>query len=333
MDRVMNYSSIKYLQRLVAQKCASLPSKFVTLEQWERFKADLVPSLKRILPVAEPARIQPDAVTARLNLGDDAVLEEIDVCVDDDYFVQIHLYLPAGRSGALPCVLVCPGYMQEKRAQDIADMCIALTRQGIAAAAVEYTGTGSCGERPDSPTDIDNAAALSIILGKNDVGLRVAHNLAVLRYIQNRTDFDPDRIGITGLCQGSIVLWYTAAVCEDFKAIAPLCGTTTLEAEALEYTSRQGGWSGASPFVFDLLSYCDVQHLYGCFAPRPLLVQNNIIDRHWPYSGLQKVKTMAENIYALYGASENVTFRLEHESHAYCGQFIDNIAQWFADTL
>lgn len=332
-DRTVNHSSIKYLQRLVAQKCAALPSEFATRAQWEDFKTMLIPALTRHLPVVKPTRLRPDAVTARLNLGDHAVLEEVDVCVDDDYFVQIHLYRPVQHPAPLPCVLVCPGYMQEKRAEDIADMCISLTRQGIAAAAVEYSGTGSCAERPDSQTDIDNAAALSIILGRNDIGLRVTHNLAVLRHLKNRPDIDPNRVGITGLCQGSIVLWYTAALCEDFKAIAPLCGTTTLEAEALEYTSRQGGWSGASPFVFDLLSHCDVQHLYGCFAPRPLLVQNNITDRHWPYSGLQKVKDMTEHIYALYGASRNASFRLEHENHAFCGAFINNIARWFAEQL
>lgn len=165
------------------------------------------------------------------------------------------------------------------------------------------------------------------------MGLRVMANLSVPRYLKSLDYVDDERIGITGICQGSIIVWFTAALSEEFSAIAPLCGTSSYEAETLEYVNRQGGWTGISPFVFNLLKYADVQHLYGCFAPRPLFVQSNIIDTHWPLSGLQKVKTMGENIYSLHGASDKYRFLLEHEPHAFSGTFITNLTQWFKEVL
>ncbi|NSW91004.1 MAG: dienelactone hydrolase family protein [Firmicutes bacterium] len=330
-DNVLKYSSLKYLQWKVSEICKALPQHFATLEEWKTYKSNLVPKLKELLPVWEPTQEFPDINKAKIDLGEDLILEAVDVNVEYKYFVPIHIYRPKNINRQLPVVLVCPGYAQPKNAQDVADICIAFAKAGIMAAAVEYDGTGECADRPDAVTGINNVTALALLIGMNNVGLRVMHNLSVLRYLKSRNDVNSECIGITGLCQGSIILWYTAALCEDFKAIAPICGTTTLEAEALEYTNRQGGWTGTSPFVFDILKHCDVQHLYGCFAPRPLLVQNNIVDHHWPYSGLQKVKDMIENIYGLYNANGNCSFLLEHEPHAFVGNFIKNTVEWFSN--
>ncbi len=326
------YSSAEYMRRRVAEICCRLPQNFDTLTQWQQYKSRLITQLPKMLPLIKTERLQPDTVVASITI-DGGCLQEVEICVDDGYFIRVHLYLPTCNGGKLPAVIVCPGYMQEKRAVDIARMSIALMNKGIAAMAMEYTGTGFCGERPDSVTDIDNVAALCALAGSNDVGLRVSHNMAALRYLKTLRNIDPKRIGITGLCQGSIALWYTAALCEDLAAIAPLCGTTTYEAIAAEYTRTQGGWSGISPYVYNLLSLCDVQHLYGCFAPRPLFVQNNIIDRHWPYSGFGKVQSFTEQIYGLYNAAENCRFSVSHEEHAYTPFFADSIAEWFTGVL
>jgi hypothetical protein len=235
--------------------------------------------------------------------------------------------------GPLPLVLVCPGYLQPKNAGDIADACMALARSGVAALAMEYPGVGECAGRPDGVTDLDNVCALSMMLGLPEAAIRVWHNLAALAYLKTRGDVDPERIGITGLCQGAITLWYTASVSDDFKAFAPVCGTTSLRAEAVEYARRQGGWSGVSPFIPGMLDYADVPQLYACFAPRPLLVMNNLIDIHWPLSGFGAVEALAKGAYTLYGEPGRCHFLLEHEPHAYHGRYIDHLTRFFGEVL
>ena len=155
----------------------------------------------------------------------------------------------------------------------------------------------------------------------------------MVRYLLTRDDVDAERVGITGLCQGSIVTWYTAAVCETLAAVAPLCGVTTHEAIILEYCNRQGGWSGISPYVWDLAAVADIQHVVACTAPRPLFVQNNLIDIHWPLSGFEQVKAMAEHVYGLHDAADRCRFHLEHGPHAFAEPMKSNIVSWFQDVL
>jgi len=180
---------------------------------------------------------------------------------------------------------------------------------------------------------VNNITALGHLLGINNVGLRVMNNLAALDYLKGRKDVDSARIGITGLCQGAIVTWFAAAVCVDFAAAAPVCGVTTYEAIALEYCGRQGGWTGISPYVFGLLDVADVQHVVSAIAPRPLLVQNNLIDIHWPLSGFHTAKRLTEKVYGLYKASEKCTFRIEDAPHSYAGPLLEKTIQWFCRTL
>jgi len=327
--RITRWSALTYLQKKVAERCARLPYQFESIEAWTAFRGGLVPFLREKLPVWETSDALPDQRTAEFDLGEDLVLETVDVHFDDGFFIPIHLYRPKAADSALPAALVCHGYGGAKNSGDTADMCIALARNGIMAAAPDYDAAGERKDRPDLHTDTNNVCALACLLGVNDVALRVMNNLAVLRCLKERDDVDAKRIGITGLCQGAIVTWFTAAVCEEFAVIAPLCGATSYEAVALEYCNRQGGWSGISPYVFDLLAGGDVPHVLAACAPRPLLVQNNIIDVHWPYSGFQQTKALCERVYELHGAADRCRFKLEHGPHAYAPPFIANIVGWF----
>jgi len=332
-ENTIKFSTLKYLQRNVSDLCARLPVEFKNRDDWEKYRTGFRGKLKELLPVYEPRGQRPDYVILQSDLSSDLVYESTAVNFDSDFYISINIYRPKVCENKLPAVLVCPGYGQPKNDGNIADMCMALAKKDIIAVTLDYPGVGEAADRPDVLTNTNNIAAVANLIGVNDVGLRVMSNLAILRYLKTLKYIEQSRIGITGICQGSIVLWYTAALCEDFAAIAPVCGTTTYEAEVLEYTNRQGGWTGITPFVFNMLKYGDVQHLYGCFAPRPLFVQSNIIDRHWPHSGFEKVRLFVQKVYRLYGASDKQKFLFEHEPHAYAGVFINNLTEWFGNVL
>lgn len=331
--QLARYSALRHMQKRLAARCAELPNRFADLEQWQDFRTKLIAGLRERLPVWDLGEGQPSCITARADLGEALRLEAVDVDLEDGFCIPAHVYRLKDRPGKLPAIVVCPGYGQAKNRQDVIDICMALAQAGMLAVAVEYDGTGERADRPDHATDINNVSAVAQLLGITNVGLRVMTNLAALRYLKTRADVAAERIGITGLCQGSIITWFTAAVCEDFAAIAPLCGATTYEAIALEYCNRQGGWSGISPYVYDMLSIGDVQHVIAASAPRPLLVQNNLIDVHWPLAGFEKVKQLTQHVYELHGAADACTLRIEHGPHAFAQPFLSNIVDWFADVL
>lgn len=331
-ENVLRYSTLRYLQKKLTAQCSLLPAHFSTLQQWESYKAELIRALRVKLPIWDVAIKGPSHTVTTTLLGDNLVLEMIDVFFEDDFFIPVHLYRQRDMKRQQPAVIVCPGYTQAKNASDIIDVCMALAKAGMMALAMEYD-TGECANRPDPHTDVNNITAVGQMLGITNVGLRVMSNLAALRYLKERTDVDPGHIGITGLCQGAIVTWFTAAVSQAFAAVAPLCGATTYEAIGLEYCNRQGGWSGISPYVFDLLKVGDVPHVLACVAPRPLWVQNNLIDLHWPLSGFEKVKQFCAQIYQLYNAEDRCRFSLEHAPHAYADPFMSKIVAWFSTML
>ena len=91
-DNVLKYSSLKYIQKKVTERCKALPQHFATLEEWKTYKSNLVPKLKEILPVWEPTEVFPDLKKAKIDLGEDLVLEAVDVNMEYKYFVPIHIY-------------------------------------------------------------------------------------------------------------------------------------------------------------------------------------------------------------------------------------------------
>ena len=337
---INRYSEIRMLQEMIIEQCGRLPESFDTADRWMKYRCELVEFLNSALPVWTPNPAHPAVVTAEAGLGKELVLEAIDVPLHGDYDVPIHLYRRRDSTrddmavnGRRPAILVCPGYAQVKNNPDVIEICMAFAMRGFLAVAVEYGGTGERANRPDVSTDINNVTALADLLGGTNVGLRVYTNRAVLDYFAQREDIDATRIGITGLCQGSIISWYTAAIDDRCIAVAPLCGATTYEAIATEYVNRQGGWSGTSPYVHNILSKADVQHIIACIAPRPLFVQNNLIDKHWPLSGFGKVQRFVGKIYELLDARDRVRFQVEHGPHAFAVPFLTNIVTWFAEVF
>lgn len=320
-----------YLRQAVSERCATLPRSFESEQALSEYRAKVRRWLSERLGLPRSFSGE-GAVSASATLGGDIRFEHLDIQVDGDYRIYVHLYLPEAAKRP-PVVMVCPGYLQDKNAPDVVDLCMALARSGLAALAMEYPGAGECAGRPDGATDLDNVCQLALLLGLPEAAIRVWHNLAALAYLKMRKDLDANRLGITGLCQGAITLWYTALVSDAFKALSPVCGTTSLWAEAVEYTRRQGGWSGVSPFIPGMLDYADVPQLYACMAPRPLLVMNNMIDIHWPLSGFGQTRHVAEDAYALLGAKDRCQFLLEHEPHAFRGQFIAHLVRWFGEVL
>ena len=332
-SKIDRYSEVRLLQQWLLERCNALPESFKDLDEWERYRAELREFLGMTFPILDGSNNRSAVTLAYSDLGDDLLFESVDVPLSGEFDAPVHLYRLKSCPTPAPAVIVCPGYAQRKNDPDVIDMCMSLARCGFIAATVEYGGTGERADRPDVTTNINNASVLAHLIGYSNVGMRVFTTRRVLDFLVRHDGVDSERIGITGLCQGSIISWFSAAVDDRFRAVALLCGATTYEAIALEYVNRQGGWSGISPYVFNILAKGDVQHVIGCIAPRPLLVQNNLIDKHWPFSGFGKVRRFVESIYSLYNSPKYLRFRVEHAPHAFAEPFITNITGWFSTHL
>lgn len=140
--------------------------------------------------------------------------------------------------------------------------------------------------------------------------------------MRSRPDVDPERVAISGLCQGGEDTWLTAALDDGFCAAAPFCAETTFATHWAEMASYHAN-GDSSPFPFGILKVCDVEHLHAAIAPRPLMVRTNLGDNWWPISGFDIVESLTRKVYALHGAEDRVDFRAEVHEHNLTGPFAD----------
>lgn len=326
------YSLHSYLQSKVEEQCGMLPLNFDGINKWLDYKKRLREWLEENLPVIRNSHTGNGISTGIFELSDSVILETADIQVDENLLVPVSIYRPTILSLS-PAVIICPGFATPANTGFYASFAISLAEVGITAAVVEYGGTGLCADRPDCETNVNNIASAAHLLGMNEAGLRVSYNIAVFEFLRKDPGIIADRIGITGLCQGAITAMYTTAAEDGFASFAPLCGVSTYEAEVTDYAGRQGGWTGISPFVFNVLKHGDFMHFLAAFAPKPLLAQNNITDIHWPLQGFAKTQKFVKHIYDLYGAENECSFRLSHSPHSYEENNATDLVEFFIKTL
>ena len=324
-----NYSAMKWLQEKIEERRALLPNRVDSKAQWEVLRRRIRDYLRDDLALgcwAAPGR---SYVVGASALEDDLVLEWIDVNIEDDYFMKAHLYRRKELEEPAPAIVVSHGYAQSKRDPILSRACMELARHGYVVMAVEHAPSGEAADRPDYETNISNITAAGMVLGVSNPALWALDNIRSVDYLQTRDDVDGQRLGIVGLCQGSIGLWPAAAYDERFRVCIPFYGGTTYSSIGLEYMSGTGGWTGGSPYMFGILNVCDVQHLLACVAPRPLLVINNVCDIHWPLGGLQDIADFCGQVYELHGAGEHFAIQLESGEHNFVEKPLQRICGWF----
>jgi len=321
------YSILQYLQARTREAAAELPSDFQTLEEWEGFKESFLPRLKRLLGFSEHRSPMKSEVLDRRQINQ-YIRERVDFLYDRGRYVPCFIVRPLNRvERRLPAVVISPGWPQTKWTNSFNHIAERWVDAGFITLIPDHPPFG---ETADSamPNNMINLMNTCMALGIPYEGIRGYELIRAVDYLVTRGDVDPERICLTGLCQGSIDLWFSAAFEPRFKAIAPVCGTTTFEAWALEYINY-ANLGDASPCVPSILKVCDVQHIYASWAPRPVLVQNNVNDNWWPMSGYDKVVALARKVYRLYGVPERFEAELGNEVHDITPRFEKRILNFF----
>lgn len=324
-----NYSATRWLQEKVRQRVAALPRSVASLGEWEAFRDRIRAYLRDGLPLGGWSDPGDSEVLGQFHLEDDLVLEAVDLSIESDYYMRAHLYRKVKLEEPAAAVIVSHGYGQTKRDPVLSRACIELGRHNYVVLAVEHAPSGEAADRPDYETNMNNITGLGLLLGVSNPALWALGDIRAVDYLQTRREVDAERLGIVGLCQGSIGLWPAAAYDRRLKVCVPFYGGTTYERIALEYMSGTGGWSGASPYMFDLLKVCDVQHLLACVAPRPMLVLHNVCDIHWPLGGLHDIAEFCGQVYDLYNAGDRFATQMESSEHNFVDRPLQRIMAWF----
>ena len=317
-------NSIRWLQKKVMRQALKLPRDFATRQEWEAFRTKVRTELPKVIGVPQFAPSKESYVRARIALGADAIVERVDVCADDDYAIPTFVFSPAQPPAKpMPALLWCPGWPQDKWNKSIQDFAVRMVRRGFVVLTLDHAPFGETYASGDKiPGAMSLVMAMGHVLGYSQLAVRAAEVMRCGEYLRHRSDVDPSRVALSGLCQGGMDTWLTGALDEHFCAVAPIAAASTFAIHFAEMASYMAN-GDSSPFPFGVLKVCDVEHLHACVAPRPLMVRANLPDCWWPVSGFDDIESLTRKVYRLYGAEDRLDFRAEVHVHDITGPFAD----------
>jgi dienelactone hydrolase len=317
-------NAIRWLQKKVMAQAMRLPRDFSSRRQWEQFRDKMRRDLPEVIGIPRFPAMRPSFLRARIRVGSDVLCERMDVYADEDYAIPCFVFLPAKPTRKrMPAVVWNPGWPQDKWQPAYQAFGVRMAEKGFAVLVMDHAPFGET-----SLMGVQNNVGMPLVMGMGHVlgisqlALRAAETMRCGEYLRSRSDVNPSRVALSGLCQGGQDAWLAGAMDEGFCAVAPFCSASTFAIHFAEMASYRAN-ADASPFPFGILKLCDVEHLHAAIAPRPLMVRANLPDNWWPVSGMDAIESFTRKIYRLYGAEDRIDFRAEVHEHNLTGPFAD----------
>ncbi len=180
----------------------------------------------------------------------------------------------------------------------------------------------------------------------------------LIDYLQTRPDVDPDRIGMTGISEGGILTWMTAAMDDRIKVAVPIIGVTCF---GDAFSGADGAETQAqiklfqpvlAPYAHDLgepgitgkvvreawqklipgmQDRFDAPNILPLIAPRPLLILSHEQDELFPVEGARKAYAAARARYSELKVPDHIDFHvapgLKHAGYSLAE--ITSMLDWF----
>jgi len=149
--------------------------------------------------------------------------------------------------------------------------------------------------------------------GYNSGGVELWNGIRGLDLLASRAEVDVERMGVTGISGGGSQSWYIAAADPRIKAVAPVCGASTLEAQIGKRTV-----DGHCDCMMPTNTYqADFQNIGALIAPRPLLIAQADRDGMNTIESIRDLHSDIKKMYDMYGEPENISLVETPGGHSY----------------
>lgn len=149
--------------------------------------------------------------------------------------------------------------------------------------------------------------------GYNPGGVELWNAIRGLDLLASRPEVDPERMGVTGISGGGSQSWYIAAADSRVKAVAPVCGASTLKAQIGKRTV-----DGHCDCMMPTNTYqADFQDIGALIAPRPLLIAQADRDGMNTIESIRELHSDIKKMYDLYGETDNISLVETPGGHSY----------------
>ena len=165
--------------------------------------------------------------------------------------------------------------------------------------------------------------------GYTPAGVETWNAIRALDLLTERSEVDPERLGVTGTSGGGAISWFLAAADARVKAVAPSAGATTLKAHILTRSVDHH-----CDCMVPINTFCrDFQDIGALIAPRPILIVENDRDPLNQIEGVRQLYTDIMEVYALYGLPRDISLAEAPGGHASVPASREKTFSFFVKTL
>ncbi len=149
--------------------------------------------------------------------------------------------------------------------------------------------------------------------GYTPAGVEVWNAIRGLDLLAERPEVDTDNIGVTGISGGGAISWFLGAADPRIKAVAPVCGASTLDAQIT--TRTIDGHCDCMMYINTFQrGFKDIGAL---ITPRPLLIGQSDRDGLNRVESVREIHNDLKRIYELQGVPENIEYIETPGGHSY----------------
>ncbi|NOY96181.1 MAG: hypothetical protein GXO81_07350, partial [Chlorobi bacterium] len=165
--------------------------------------------------------------------------------------------------------------------------------------------------------------------GYNPAGVELWNAIRGLDLLAARAEVDPGNMGVTGISGGGSQSWYIAAADQRVKAVAPVCGASTLKAQIGKRTI-----DGHCDCMMPTNTYqADFQDIGALIAPRALLIGQADRDGLNTIESVEQLYAGTKKIYELYGDPGKISLVITPGGHSYHKISREKIHSFFLENL
>ncbi len=241
------------------------------------------------------------------------------------YYVTALLWIPEGKPGRLPAVLVPCGHSTNGKIL-YQYICQRLAKRGYVAISWDPVGQGERSQFWDAAAGKTRynlvcgehavLGNLAYLAGANLARWEIWDGMRALDYLLTRPEVDSDRISITGTSGGGFQAAHIAALDNRIKVAAPSCYISSLPMRMANRTFADPDSDPEQDISRMVADGVDHSGLLLLIFPRPLILAAAVQD-FFPIEGTRKTFHEVADVYRYFGKGDSISIVEGYHRHQY----------------